>query len=452
MKSLVYLVLGFLSGMLFGISSPQAGEREDIGTAVYHLAYADPRSAGLDPSRLGAIDAIVEEAIREGATPGAVVLVLKDGEVVFDRAYGHHTYGRDIPTRSGDIFDLASVTKISATTLAAMRLFEQGKLDLDARIGTYLPELNSAHPDKAAIKVRDLLTHQAGFVPFIPFFIQIKDGDFRSKASADYPTKVADRYYLGKGYFKDVMWKQMMDLNLKTPGQYVYSDIGMFVLKEIMERIALQPLDGYLEEQFYRPLGTCTLGYCPRERFAEDRIVPTENDTYFRKQLLVGYVHDPGAAMAGGIAGHAGLFGTAYDLAIVGQMLLNGGSYAGRQYFKPETVEQFTARQSTASRRGLGFDRWDPDKEEGYPSRLASPATFGHSGFTGTCLWIDPEHRLVYIFLSNRLHPSDNRKLLRLNIRPRILDAIYEALDDRGEQPAGILARSGGTRSASGKH
>jgi CubicO group peptidase (beta-lactamase class C family) len=441
LKSLVYLVFGCLFGLLVGIASPQAGD-DGIGSAVYHLDYADPHSAGLDPAMTGKIDIIVEEAIRAGATPGAVVLVLKDGEVVFDRAYGHHTYDRSIPTHSADLFDLASVTKISATTLAAMRLFEQGKLNLDVSVGTYLPELKRSHPDKAALRVRDLLTHQAGLVPFIPFFLQIKDGDYSAEASANYPTKVAERYYLGKGYFRDIMWKEMMDVPLKTPGQYVYSDIGMFVLKEILERIARQPLARYVEEQFYQPLGACTMGFCPRERFSEDRIVPTEHDSYFRKQLLVGYVHDPGAAMAGGVAGHAGLFATAYDLAIVSQMLLNGGSYEGKQYFKPETVKRFTARQSAVSRRGLGFDRWDPEKEDGYPSRLASPATFGHSGFTGTCVWIDPEHQLVFIFLSNRIHPSANQKLLSLNIRPRILDAVYEALGVREESPTAALAGS----------
>jgi CubicO group peptidase (beta-lactamase class C family) len=184
------------------------------------------------------------------------------------------------------------------------------------------------------------------------------------------------------------------------------------------------------------------MGFCPSERHDPQRLVPTGIDGYFRKQLLHGFVQDSGAALCGGVAGHAGLFATAYDLALVGQMLLEGGSYGGREYFRPETVRQFTARQSAASRRGLGFDRRDPDSEEGYPAKLASPETFGHTGYTGTCLWIDPKHRLVYIFLSNRTYPKGNNQLSSLNVRTRVRDAIYEAMGvGEGERPA-RLARA----------
>jgi CubicO group peptidase (beta-lactamase class C family) len=412
-------------------------EKDGTGAAVYHLSCAAPRAAGLEPERLAKIDAIVAEAIREGATPGAVVLVLKDGEIVFDRAYGHHTYERDLPTRSTDIFDLASITKISATTLAVMRLVDLGKLNLDATVGTHLRELKKSHPDKAKIRIRDLLTHQAGFVPEIPFYAMVKETDHRPRASKSYPVRVSESYYLKKNFYKEVMWPKLLATPLKTPGQYVYSDLGMYMLKEIVERIVGKKLDAYVEEKFYRPLGACTMGFCPWERHDHERLVPTGIDGYFRKQLLHGFVQDSGAALSGGVAGHAGLFATAYDLALVGQMLLNGGSYAGREYFRPETVRQFTARQSSTSRRGLGFDRWDPDAEEGYPAKLASPETFGHTGFTGTCLWIDPEHRLVYIFLSNRTYPRSNEKLKSLNVRARVMDAIYEAMGvGEGERPA----------------
>lgn len=417
-----------LRSFLAGCSQVQT-KNERMRAAGYKLGYADPRTAGMKAKRLKKIDAIVKEAIRERATPGAVVVVLKDGNVIFDRAYGHHTYDKKVPTRTSDIFDVASVTKIFATTLAAMRLVDQEKLDLDATVGTYLSELNTMHPDKAAVRVRDLLTHRAGFVPFIPFYRTIGDGDYSTGFSANHPVKVADRFYLGGDFFKEVMWKQMMDSPLKTPGDYVYSDIGMYVMKEVLERIVQQPLDTYVDEQFYRPLGACSAGFCPLDRFAEERIVPTEEDTYFRNQLLKGYVQDPGAAMAGGVSGNAGLFAAAYDLAILSQMLLNGGSYDGRQYIRPETVKQFSSRQSDDSRRGLGFDCWNPDSKEGYPCRLASSETFGHTGYTGTCVWIDPEHQLIYIFLSNRLYrPDGTNKLLKLNVRSRIQDVIYEAL------------------------
>jgi len=427
---LFFHLTGILLALLqAGCTSPEQTRPERPDAAVFQLGYADPRTLAMDPEKLNKIDAIVEEAIREGATPGAVVMVLKDGKIVFDRAFGHHGYDKEVPTQSSDLFDVASVTKIFATTIAAMRLADQGKLDLDATVGTYLSELRSSHPDKAAIKVRDLLTHRAGFIPYIPFHHQIKEGDFSTEASARYPIKVADHYYLDKDFYIKVMWRQMLDSPLKTQGKYVYSDISMYVLKGILERIVEQPLDAYVAEEFYQPLGACSIGFCPLDRFAEERIVPSEDDTYFRKQMLRGYVQDPGAAMAGGVAGHAGLFANAYDLAILSQMLLNGGSYNGRQYIRPETVKNFSTRQYEDSRRGLGFDCWDPESKEGYPCQLASPATFGHTGFTGTCVWIDPESRLIYIFLSNRLYSSPNKnKLLKLNIRPRIQDVIYEAM------------------------
>ena len=378
------------------------------------------------------IDAIVEEAIREMATPGAVVMVLKDGQTIFFRAYGHHTYAGDVPTKTSDIFDVASLTKIFATTLAAMRLVDEVKLDLDGTVGAYLGELKRSHPDKAAIVVRDLLTHQAGLVPFIPFYHQLKEGDVSTEPSVHYPIQVADRYYLRRNYYEDVMWPQMLNSPLKPRGQYIYSDIGMYLLQEILQRITGQPLDVYVNEQFYQPLGTRSTSFRPLERFAGERIVPTEEDGYFRKQLLRGYVQDPGAAMAGGVAGHAGLFASADDLALLSRMLLNGGSQNGRQFIKPETVKLFASRQFDGSRRGLGFDCWDPGSIEGYPCALASPATFGHTGYTGTSVWIDPEYQVVYIFLSNRLYPSqDKGKLQKLKIRPRIQDAIYEAMGVR---------------------
>jgi len=440
---LLFLVLPF--ALLAGFSSSMAMEPGNPGTTIYHLSYADPLSVDLDPDRLAKIDAIVEEAIRAGATPGAMVLVLKDDKVVFDRAYGHHTYENFLPTTSTDIFDLASITKISATTLAVMRLVDLGKLNLDATVGTYLRELKKSHPDKARIRIRDLLTHQAGFVPEIPFYAMVKETDHRPRASKSYPVRVSESYYLKKNFYKEVMWPKLLATPLKTPGQYVYSDLGMYILKEIVERIVGRKLDAYVEEKFYRPLGACSMGFCPWERHDRERLVPTGIDGYFRKQLLHGFVQDSGAALCGGVAGHAGLFATAYDLALVGQMLLNGGSYGGREYFRAETVRQFTARQSSTSRRGLGFDRWDPDSEEGYPSKLASPEIFGHTGYTGTCLWIDPEHRLVYIFLSNRTYPKSSNKLQSLNVRPRVLDAIYEAMGvGEGERPARLAEATKG--------
>ena len=218
----------------------------------------------------------------------------------------------------------------------------------------------------------------------------------------------------------------MMRSPLPTRGKYVYSDISMYMMKQIIEHETEKPLDTYVLDEFYKPLGMRTAGFNPSRRFSKDDIVPTERDTYFRKTLLHGYVHDSGAAMADGVSGHAGLFASANDLAILNQMLLNGGTYGGIQYFKPETIDLFTSRQSNVSRRGLGFDR--AEAGGGYPSRMASSATYGHTGYTGTCVWVDPKQELIYIFLSNRVYPSASPKLNSMRIRPRIQDAIYTAI------------------------
>lgn len=396
-------------------------------TEQTRLEYGDAKTFHVDVPQLGGrIDAIVDEAIRERATPGAVVMVVKSGKVIFEKAYGHHTYERNTPTRLSDIFDMASITKIAATTPAIMRLTERNSIDLDSAMGHYL--LQAQTTDKNRIPLRAVMLHEAGFIPFIPFYRALKPGDLSPDSSASHAVKVADGCYIRTGYYQSVMWQTMLHSKLNPPGAYVYSDISMYVMKEVAEHQTGIPIQDYIQTEFYRPLGMQTAGYLPRQRFPQQRIVPTEDDREFRKTLLQGYVHDQGAAMAGGIAGHAGLFATANDLAIYGQLLLNRGEYGGDRYFKAETVDLFTSKQSTTSRRGLGFDRADPDTAKHYPAAGASDATFGHTGYTGTCIWIDPKEQLVYIFLSNRVHPAVSNKLTNLNIRSRIQDAVYESL------------------------
>lgn len=398
-------------------------------TKAIRLKYTAPEELGIESRELEKpIDRIVNEAISEKATPGAVVMIVKDGRVIFNKGYGSHTYRGDQPTKPDDLFDLASVTKIGATTMAAMRLYEQQKLNLDENVGTYIPLARNT--SKNNLSVRELLLHQAGLVSYIPFHQSLNPGDYSRDSSLFHSVKVADRYYLRANYFEEVMWPRMLNSSLSGRGKYVYSDLSMYLMKDIIERISSEHLDRYVTNQFYAPLGMHTAGFNPRKRFDKSKIVPTENDLQFRKTLLEGYVHDQGAAMAGGISGHAGLFSTANDMAILFQMVLNGGTYGGKQYFKPETINLFTAKYSDASRRGLGFDRWDPDRSNRYPSDLASPKTYGHTGYTGTCVWVDPEHNLIYIFLSNRVHPSVSNKLSSLRIRPRIHDVIYKAIKD----------------------
>lgn len=389
-----------------------------------------PEKTGIDSKKLNErIDAIAEEAIREMAAPGAVVLVAKSNKIIFEKAYGFHTYSKETPTKVDDVFDLASISKIAATTLAVMRLTEQNKINLNQTIGDYLKEARGTN--KEDITLRDVMLHQAGFIPYIPFYRALKPEDHSTDSSSAFPTKVADGYYLRKDYFNDVMWPQMLESAVKPPGKYVYSDISMYVMQKVVEAVTKQPLDVYVKEQFFKPLGMNSTDYNAWKYFPKDRIIPTErDDESFRDTLLQGFVHDQGAAMASGVAGHAGLFSTAGDLAIYGQMLLNRGTYDGVEYFKPETVDLFTSNQALNSRRGLGFDRVDEDRKKEYPSRLASLATFGHTGYTGTAIWIDPESQLIYIFLSNRVHPKVSPKLSALDIRSRILDAVYTGIEE----------------------
>ncbi|WP_295794415.1 serine hydrolase [Mucilaginibacter sp.] len=395
-------------------------------TNKIRLQYTVPEDAGMSTSSLTGIDNIAIEAMQEQATPGCVVLVARDGKVIFNKAYGYHTYSKTMPDKLTDIFDVASMTKISATTMEAMQLTDQGKLNVDSTLGYYLPQARKTN--KNDLTVREVLEHQAGLIPDIPTFDKVKPTDHTPDSSTFYPTKVNENYFLRKDYFKDVMWPEMLNSPVKTRGQYVYSDLSMCFMQQVEETVTATPLNVYVQKQFYDPLGMQTAGFLPLYRFPVDQIIPTEDDKKDRHALLDGFVHDPTAALMGGVAGHAGLFASANDLAILYQMMLNRGTYGGVEYIKPATVDKFTAKQSNVSRRGLGFDRWDPMVDHHYPSKLASTEAYGHTGFTGTCVWVDPKYNLVYIFLSNRVHPNVSSKLSSLNIRPRIQDVIYEAI------------------------
>lgn len=374
------------------------------------------------------IDAIADEAIQAHAAPGMVVMVVKNGAVLLEKAYGYHTYDKKEKTRPDDIFDLASISKIVGTTPLVMHLYEQHRIQLDSTLGYYLPAARNTN--KATTTLRRILLHEGGFEPYIPFYRDLKEGDMQRTASKTHQIQLADHAFLKNRYYEEVMWPRMLASPIRDAGKYVYSDISMYAMKEVAETVTGTSIDRFLQDWLFSPIGMQTAGYNPRTRFAKRRLVPTEDDRTFRKELLQGYVHDQGAAMANGVAGHAGLFASANDLAIYAQMLLNRGNYGGVRYFQPATVDLFTSRQSKSSRRGLGFDRYDLDASKAYPSRFANESVYGHTGFTGTCLWIDPKHQLVYIFLSNRVYPDVSNTLYDLNIRSRIQDAIYEALND----------------------
>lgn len=406
-----------------------------VNTSKTRLGYSTPREAGLDPSILTKVDEVVNEGLREGAFPGAQVLVARNGLVVYNKTYGHHTYAKARPVASDDLFDIASLTKIIGTIPALMDLSMQGKLELDRTLGDYLPEVKGTNKERLII--REILAHQAGLKSWIPFYLSTlsngtyKSGIFNTSQSEEYPTQVAKNLFIRKGW-EDTIFQKIIESEVKNPGTYVYSDLGYYLLQKVVERKSGMKLNELMEKDFYRPLGMNFTTYLPLEKFDNSKVVPTENDRIFRKQLVDGFVHDQGAAMLGGVAGHAGLFSNANDLAKMMQMFLQGGSYGGVQYIPAQTVDDFTRQQyceesTDANRRGAGFDR--PEPLTGGPVCVAaSDASFGHSGFTGTLAWADPVSDIIYIFLSNRVHPNaENLKLNRLNIRTRIQEIVYEA-------------------------
>jgi CubicO group peptidase (beta-lactamase class C family) len=317
-----------------------------------------------------------------------------------------------------------------------MFMQEKGLIDIHKKISVYLPELKGTN--KKDLTIIDMLTHQSGLVPFIPLWPLTVEGIapiamyYNSQQSISYPLQISPKLF-GSNILKDSVYSwikgaKMLQKPDRTPYSYRYSDLGFMMFKQLAERLLNQPMDEFLQQNFYEPLGASSLGYTPLKRFPPELIAPTELDTLFRKGLLIGTVHDERAAMLGGISGHAGLFGTAHDLSKLGQMLLQDGTYGGIRYYKQETVRLFTARQFHSSRRGLGWDKPVQSEWNSPTSIFASPDTFGHTGFTGTCLWVDPEFDLVYIFVSNRVFPDRNDKLIRSNIRSRIQDVIYEAI------------------------
>lgn len=409
-----------------------------IKTNAAMLPLVMPEDAGLNSSILNRIDSIAEEAITHHATPGCVVYIAKDGKTVFNRAYGYMSYDSLQPVSTATVYDLASVTKTSATTVSVMKLVDEGKIDLNKTLGDYLDWVRGT--DKDSLRLIDIMLHQAGMVAYIPFYketIDVHTGRplsafYRSKPDADFNVTVAKDLYLRNDYV-DTMYSRILKSWLIKPQTYVYSDNDFIFMGKIVEAVSGKRLDVYAAENFYQPLEMTSTCFKPLEKMNVTAIAPTENEPFFRMQLLRGYVHDPGAAMFGGVAGHAGLFSNASDLARLYQMLLNNGTYNGKRYIDSATIRRFTSYQSNISRRGIGFDK--PHKsnimhEEPYPAKSVSPATFGHTGFTGTCVWVDPIYNIVYIFLSNRVNPDggSNNKLSQMNIRSAIQETIYEAM------------------------
>ncbi|MCB0707730.1 MAG: serine hydrolase [Saprospiraceae bacterium] len=430
-----------IDGKLPVTASPGAVFGQGLYTPdIYRLGYGLPEEVGMSSDLLLKIDTIANEAVDKGATPGCVVLVVKDGQVVFEKAYGYHTYSRKRKTTTEDIFDLASITKVAATTVSVMKLHEEQKIGVFEPLSWYLPQLDSTN--KAGMTIDQIMAHRAGLISWIPFYEQTITSKgypmkslYHASPSDDFNIEVAENLYL-QFAFRDSIWSQIYNSRLSTKKGYWYSDLGFYLLAKMVEEVSGRPLNQYAQDAIYRPLGLQTMGYLPLERFPMNSIVPTEEDKYFRRRRIQGHVHDMGAAMLGGVSGHAGLFSNARDMAILMQMLLNKGYYGGEFIIDPNVVQLFTSRCTDCTRRGLGFDMRQLDTSQSLNMcDQASDQTFGHLGFTGTAVWADPAENLIYVFLSNRTYPSmNNYKLNKLDIRPRIQSAIYEAIIEHDEK------------------
>ncbi|MGM9507089.1 glycoside hydrolase family 3 N-terminal domain-containing protein [Larkinella sp. GY13] len=416
--------------------NPQFKLNDGITTpAIARLKYTIPEEVGVDSYFLTAkIDSLVKVAMEQKATPGCVVEMAKDGKVIFRKAYGTHTYEGLTPTKEDDLFDLASVTKISTSTLALMRLVDEGKFDLNKTMGDYLPDFK--HSNKANLVWRDVLAHQAGLKASIAFWTATKNPDgtwkdhtFDDEKHGPYKVEITDNLFMHRKYRKTI-FETIRDSPVSAKKDYVYSDLSFILYPQIVEKMTHQPFEDYLKQNIYEPLGATTLTFNPLRFYPLPRMVPTEYDSVFRKTLVWGRVHDEGAAMLGGVSGHAGLFGSSNDLMKLVQMYLQKGYYGGKQFISPATITEFTRYQfpEKGSRRGLGFDK-PTFKYSGNAPKYASPQSFGHSGFTGPFIWVDPQYNTSYVFMSNRVYPSrSHTKLITLNIRTSIADALYEAI------------------------
>lgn len=437
-------------------------EGDGHDTEKTRLSYGTPEEVGVSGAVLDSIEKIVDEGIKEKAFPGCQILIAKDGVVIYNRSFGHFEYNKQREVTNEDIYDLASMTKATATLPAVMKLYDEGELKLNQQISKYVSALKNT--DKSSITIREALLHESGLPSFIPYYMAAIDETsysgrlFSGRQSSTYSVefdngtwirpdykyksalvsstpkkgfelKIADDLYISPAY-KDTIIYNIASSKLNARKSYVYSCLNFMLLKEVVENIAETDLNQFVQKNLFEPLGATTTRYNPLDKFSKNQIAPTENERFLRKQLLQGYAHDEGAAFMGGISGNAGLFSNANDLAKLYQMILNGGTYGGERYFDKETCRTFTLTKSGTSRRGLGFDKPDPRSNKSNPCSPQTPMnTYGHTGFTGTCFWVDPDNNLIYIFLSNRVYPSRTyKKLMSLDIRSRIQDTIYTAL------------------------
>lgn len=385
-------------------------------------------SLGVDSTILKDIDPVVAQLINKKGAPGCRIIALKDGQVIYNKSFGHLNYDKTKRVNENTIYDIASITKIASTTLAVMKLYDEGRLDLNKTIGDYVPQ--AIGTNKNALIISEVLQHRAGLKAWIPFYketLPFIDSIYCAKEDSAYCIKVADNFFMLKAN-KDTLYKRIFSSPLESR-VYRYSDLGLMLMQLVVENITGQPLDEYVSTHFYKPMQLNSMGYNPWKTHDINNIAPTQMDRLFRQQEICGYVHDPGAAMLGGVSGHAGVFSNAQDLAQLMLMLNDGGVYKGVTYLKSSTIQRFTAYQRNDSRRGLGFDKPDFSGKTSPASIFGSPLTFGHTGFTGTCAWADPKYNLVFVFLSNRICPDEeNKELINGNYRIKIHDILYKSI------------------------
>ena len=416
-------------------------EEFPVGTGYYtksidRLSYGYPEAVGMNSYKLQKIDSLINRAIDEGMTPGVQLVIARKGKVIFQRNAGYHTYDKNIKVTDSSLYDLASLTKILASLPMIMELEEAGELKFSSKLGDLMPIFKGSN--KQNIKLQDMLMHYARLTPWIPFYITTLDRQtkqrskdyYREEPAIGFNLRVADKMYM-RDDIGDTILKIIRDSKLEPKLAYKYSDLPFYIMKYFIEDHYNESLSTLTKDHFYNPLGASTITFTPLDYVDSHRIVPTEEDKLWRNQEVLGYVHDQGAAMQGGIGGHAGLFSNAIDVAKIMQLYLNGGTYGGKRYFKQETLDKFNTCYYCEQnvRRGVGFDK--PQLGSSGPTcGCVSLSSFGHTGFTGTLAWADPDKEIVYIFLSNRTYPDvNNRKLIREDIREKIQSVIYESID-----------------------
>jgi CubicO group peptidase (beta-lactamase class C family) len=438
-----YLAQNRVVQILFGATAAQGKLTKDIGDFKVgdgistktngRLKFGQAEDLGINPLKLNQIDEIALKGIEDGAYPGCQIVVAVKGTIIYRKSFGKQTKNGEKVSNT-DVYDIASITKIAASTLLTMHLCDAGLLNIDKKLGDYIPEVTGNGP-YSQINIREMLAHQAGLIPFIKFYSKsMSNGTllpsiYATDKKAGYELKVADGIYMRNDYV-DTMYKQILNTPLGIK-KYEYSDLCFYFIQKINEKIVQQKQNDYLLSAIYMPMGLRYTRYQPLNFFSKAQIAPTENDKTFRKQLIHGYVHDPGAAMLGGVAGHAGIFSNATDLASIMQLFLNKGEYAGLKFFSEKTINDFTRVQFPGNKRGAGFDR--PNASGGGTcDELASSVSFGHSGFTGTLAWADPKDDVIVVFLSNRVNPDqENWKLRDMGIRTKIQHVVYEAVNSR---------------------